>query len=282
MPRAGPDQRVVGLVDHAVPVVVLDQQHPGVPGQDGLQRLGPAGGERRAGRVLRPAGDHHRPDALGQGRRERVRQRALVVQPDGHLPQPHRGQQVEQAAPARVLDGHRVAGAQPGDEDALDGVERAGGDDDRAAGQAVGLEGGAGEREQGGVDGRVPVQDGFGAGGLGGGREGRGEVGQQCRVGVAAGEVPGVRRDGDADLVARGERGPGEDPAALAAGGLDHTAVAQQAVGRGDGVGVDAEFGGEVAQRGQRGSGGEQSAAHALFDVRRDFAGASPFQRIVS
>ncbi len=250
-PLRAPDERLVRLVDDAVPVVVLDQQHARVPGQHAAQ-LGRAGrGEGGAGRVLGAAGDDHRTGARRQRGGERAGQRTLVVQPDGDGFEPEGGQQVEHAAPARVLDGDPVTRAQLGDQDAFDGVERAGGDRERALGHAVGAVGLACQGEQAGVGGRLPVQDGAVVGGGRGDGHGRGQRGQQCGVGVAVGEVPGAGGDGQPDLVARGQRGAGADPAALAAGRLDHPAVAEQAVGSGDGVGVDAELLGELAQRRQ-------------------------------
>ncbi len=136
-------------------------------------QLGGAGlGERGAGGVLGPYGDHRCAGAPRQGCGQRGGQRALVVQPDGHGGHPEGGQQVEQAAPARVLDGDLVAGAQLGGEDALDGVQRAGADRECALGGAVRAEVGVRQREQPGIGGRVPVEHRVAV--TGGGRDGQG------------------------------------------------------------------------------------------------------------
>ena len=154
--------------------------------------------------------------------------------------------------------GSSTATASPGrrwaSERALHGVERSGGEADRPVGDAVGVERGAGQAAELVIDRGVAVQHGLP--GVPGGGLGQcvAERGQQRGVRVAGGEVPCSGRHLEADLVVRGGGGARPHPAAAPARGLDDAAVAQQAVGGGDGVGVDAEFGGEFPQRWQRGA----------------------------
>ena len=70
------------------------------------------------------------PGAEGGG--QRLGQRALVVDGHRHRAQSERGQQIEEVGPAGILDGDRVAGPQVDGEQALDRIERARGDGDRA------------------------------------------------------------------------------------------------------------------------------------------------------
>jgi hypothetical protein len=95
-----------------------------------------------------------------------------------------------------------------------------------------------------------------------GGGERRSGVGQQPGVRIAVGEVPDARRDLQRPVVARGEHGTRQHATAAPPGSLDHAAVAQQPVGGGDRVGIDAQLAGEIAQRRQRGTRLQHSRRH--------------------
>src|SRR4029077_19660807 len=57
---------------------------------------------------------------------------------------------------------------------------------------------------------------------------------------------------------------------AAPARGLDGTAFAQQPVGSGDCVGIDAELPGQLPDRGQLGAGREGARGNGLFDIGGD------------
>ena len=73
---------------------------------------------------------------------------------------------------------------------------------------------------------------------------------QQRRIRVAGGKVSHAARDGKAAQRAGRGRRPVPHPGAASTRGLDGTAFAQQAVGGGNRVGVDAELAGQLPDRG--------------------------------
>ncbi|CAL9320306.1 hypothetical protein SUDANB182_06087 [Streptomyces sp. SudanB182_2057] len=225
-------------VDDAVAVVVLDEHGARVLAQHRAQGTRARGGHRGAGRVLRPVGDDQRAGPGLQCAAQVVRARSVVVHADRGRVQAERGDEVQEAAPAGVLDGDRVTGPEVGGEDAFDGVEGAGGHGQRARGDAVGVEFCAGEPGEVRVHGVVAVADGPPVALSGRRREGRGQAGQQGRVGVARGQVAPAGGHLDAQFLPAGGGRLGADPAAPAAGRLDHPAFAQDAIGGGDRVRV--------------------------------------------
>ncbi len=283
-PQIGPvrlrhraDQCPVGRAAHdgvqreihdAVTVVVLDEQRLRMAGEDGTKFAGALRADRRARRVLRTGGDHDRPRALPQRAVRLAGQRALVVEGDRDGAQAEGRDQVEQAAPAGVLHRHRVAGLQMRAEYALDGVERSGGDGDGAVGHAVRVEGGAGQPLQLRVDAGGPVQRGRRDGARGGSGQRLAERRQQGGVGVARRDVPDALRRFHAYEVARRAGGPGADPAPAPPGRLDHSPVAQSAVGGRDRIGIDPQFGRQLPYRRQRFARGQLSGAHRPFHAR--------------
>ncbi len=154
-------ERVERQFGESVHVVVVDDEDLRVAGKDGAQVLGAGGRDRGAGGVLAAVGDDQRPRALPKRPLHVVRQGAVVVDADRDRPQSEGGDEIEEAAPARVLHRHRVAGSQVGKERALHGVERSGGQPDRPVGDAVGVEGGAGQAAELVIDRGVAVQHGL-------------------------------------------------------------------------------------------------------------------------
>ncbi|CAM5719828.1 hypothetical protein SBADM41S_05955 [Streptomyces badius] len=140
-------------------------------------------------------------------------QRAGVVHTDRYGTEPERRYEVEHAAPAGVLHGHRVARPEVRREHSLDRVQGAGRHGDRPGGDPVGVQRGTGVRGElrhhRGLPGQtVALRIGCGSRG-----ERRPEVRQQLRIGVAPGGGRGVPGGGQ-----QREQHPGRDHiAALAA-----------------------------------------------------------------
>ena len=96
-----------------------------------------------------------------------------------------------------------------------------------------------------------------------------GRDGQQGRVRVAGRQI--ARARGHVEPEQRPGRGRRAvpHPGAAPPGGFDGAAIAQQAVGRGDGVGVHPELAGQFADRRQRVAGRQRARRDRLFDVGR-------------
>ena len=184
---------------------------------------------------------------VGERRRQPCPCRSIAT---GRRAKPQRAQQIEEAGEARVFDRDEVARPQARLQGPLDPVEGAA--DHR---QVLGVDPGRAELGRGraraaedlpGRRRRAGAAAPFGAG--------RGQIRQQLRVGVAAGQVADARRHAPAQPGA-GNRRPPADVGAAARPGHDQAARAQVRQGGGDGPRADAELGGERAHRRQRRSG---------------------------
>ena len=123
-----------------------------------------------------------------------VGQRPVVVDADGTGRSPSGRDQVEQAAPARVLDGDGVARLEVGGKHPLDGVEGARGDGERPVGHAVRVESRPGRAGPAPGPRRRPRRaraPGRPRSAAAATRPASGR--QQRRVGVAVGDVPHAR-----------------------------------------------------------------------------------------
>ena len=201
-----------------------------------------------------------------------VRQRPLVVHAHRGRAQPERRDQVEQAAPARVLDGDGVARLEVGREHALDGVERAGGDGERARpGTPSASKRRAREARQLRVHGRLPVQDRLPVALLA-------RPPRTPRPAGAAARGRGCRSPRPAPRPARppgcssraGGRGLRPHPAAPAPGGLDDPPLAQGAVGGRDRVGIHPQLDRQLPHRRQQLTRLQLAGAHRALDARRN------------
>ncbi|GAA1714090.1 hypothetical protein GCM10009680_64080 [Streptomyces yatensis] len=264
-----------------MPVVVLDQQHGRVGREHRSQLAGAGRAHHRAGRVLRPVGDHQRPRPLGQRLLHPLGQRSVVVDPDRDGAQPERRDQVEQTAPAGVLDRDRVTGTQMRGQHPLDRVERAGGDGDRPGRHPVRVEGGPGEFGDLGDDVRRAVQRGALRRAGRGRRERRAERGQQRGVGVAARQI--ARPGGiDADPLAGRTGGARAHPAPPAPRRFDHAPFAQHAIGGRDRIGIHAQPLRQLPQGRQQLARWQLAGADRALHTGRDLGCASADDRIFS
>ncbi len=210
-------------------------------GQHGTQGTRAGGAHHGARRVLRPPGDDEGPGPGGEGRADVLGQRPLVVDANRDRPQAEGGDEVEQAAPARVLDGDRVPGSQMGGEHPFDRVERSGGHDHGSVRHTVRVQFRAGDPGQFRLHRVLPVEHGGTVGPAGGRRERLTQGGQERGVGVAVGEVAHPFRDLDPDVLPGSGRRLRPDPAAAPPVGLDDPAFPQGAVGGRDGVRIHPE-----------------------------------------
>ncbi len=249
-------------------VVVLDEQGPGVLAQHGPQGTRACRAHRRTRRVLRAVRDDQ---GAGPGREDPAHvlgQRPLVVDPDGDRAQAEGGHQVEEAAPARILDGDGVPGLEMGGEDPLHRVQRAGRHRHGPVRHSVGVQSGAGDAGQFRIDGRLPVQHRFAVALLRRRGEHRPQGGQQGRVRVAVGQVAHPLGHLDADELPPGGGRPRSHPAAPPPGRLDDAPFAQGAVGGGDGVRIHSELLRQLPHRRQRLPRFQFSRAHRALDAR--------------
>ncbi|AOW85915.1 hypothetical protein BC342_04555 [Streptomyces olivaceus] len=269
-------------VHDAVAVVVLDEQGRGVVPQHRPQGTRAGGAQRRARRVLRPVRDDQGTGAGLQDPAHVAGERPLVVDADGDRAQAQRGDEVEEAAPARVLDGDGVAGLEVGRQYPFHGVQRSRRDGHGSVRHPVGVEFGPRDAREAGVHGRVPVEHGVPVALLGGGGEDRAQGGQQSRVGVAVGDVAHSLGHLHPDVLApRGGRF-GAHAAAPAPGGLDDPALTQGAVGGGDGVRIDAEPLGQLPHGRERLPRLQLSRPHRALDARGNLRCAPPCDPILS
>ncbi len=144
--------------DDGVAVVVLHEQGPRIPAEHVAELAGARRGDHGTRGVLGPVGHDQGPCPAVQRPFHGFGARAVVVDGDRNRPQSECRDQVQQTRPGGVLHGHRVPGPQMGVEHALDGVERPGGDGDRAVRHAVRVQCGPGQPRQLGVDGGLPVK----------------------------------------------------------------------------------------------------------------------------
>ncbi len=221
-----------------MPVVVLDEQHAPVPGEDRPQFSRTPGPDRGSGRILSPVGDDGRARTRPERGVERVRQGPVVV--DGNRDRAHAQcrDQIQQTAPARILDRDRVTRSEMGDQHSFDSVQRPRGGDHRPGRNTVRVEPGARQRGELRVDGRLRVHPRRACVRLGDHGEGVPQRGQQRGVGVTLPQVPHTRRGLHPHRPAGGARRPRPDPAASAPGRLDHAPLSQRAVGGRHRIGI--------------------------------------------
>ena len=215
---------------------------------------------------MRAGGDDERPRPATQRPRHIGDQRPVVVDPDRLSRKSQRRKEIQQVRPAGILDDHPVAGAQVRAERPLDAVQRPAGHREMFGGNTVGGQRCAGVIDQFGRHRRLPVQQRCAGDGL---REAGVRDGQQRRVRVAGRQI--ARPRGHVEPEQRPGCGcrPVPHPGAAPPGGFDGAAIAQQAVGRGDGVGVHPEPAGQFADRWQRVAGRQRAPGDRLFDVGR-------------
>ncbi|MGX1310791.1 hypothetical protein RKD24_000910 [Streptomyces calvus] len=253
-----------------------------VSGEHRAQGPRAGGAQRGTGRVLRAVGDDQCPRAALQRGAHAVGERALVVDADGDGAQAERRDQVEQASPPGVLHRDRVPRFQVRHEHPLHGVQRARGHGEGPGRDAVGVQSGAGQALQRGLDGRVPVEHRLPVALSGRRREGSGQRGQQRRVRVALGQVHHTRRDLHTDEVPRGGGRFGPHAAAAAARGLDDPAFAQGPVRGRDGVRVHSEPVRQLPHGWQQFTRPQLAFRHRSLHTRGNLRCAPPTDRILS
>ena len=111
------------------------------------QQAAALGVDGRPGRVLAAWGDDGCPSASGQRPGELMGDGTALIDAHGLGLQPECADQVRDARPARIFDGHPVARPQLCLQDAFDAIERAAGDGDVPV-DAVGGEVGLGQLDQ--------------------------------------------------------------------------------------------------------------------------------------
>ncbi len=276
-----PGQRTEGLVDDPVAVVVLDEQGLRALPEHGTQGTRACGTHHGTGRVLRPVRDDQRPRPGRQRLPHVLDGRPLVVDAHGDHPQPERRHEVQQAAPPGILDGDGVTGLEVYGQEALDAVQRTGGDDNGPVRHTVGVEIRPCDARQLRLDGGVSVEHRGPVALLTGRRERRRQRGQQRRIGVAVRHVPHTGRHHHPDVLApRGGR-VGAHPAAAPTVGLDDPALTQRAVGGGDGIGIHPEPLRQLPHGRQQLTGFQLPGAHRAFDARGNLCCAPASDRIL-
>ncbi len=118
-------------------MIVLYDPDARVPPQDLADLGGTSGVPGRTGGGLGPGRDDKRARAPGQRGRQLGGPDAQVVDRDRDRGQAHGREQIEGDRMAGILDDHPVSGSEPGGQDPFDAIERAAGDGQAGAVDAV-------------------------------------------------------------------------------------------------------------------------------------------------